>query len=94
MPIVIPHNDPYKKKCLSCVMINHDCLLYKGLEEFIKECPCLTCLVKITCTYDDVCDAYSEFMDSLYHNKELEGKIEEYEKSVLPYHEQDTMYRR
>jgi hypothetical protein len=75
-------------------MVNHDCMMYRGFEFLIKDCPCLRCLVKITCTYDDICDDYSNFMESIYHDKDLEGKIEEYEKTFSPYHEQDPMYRR
>ena len=91
MSDLTPHNDPYKKKCLSCVMSQNDCMLYRGFENLIKDCPCLRCLVKITCTFDDVCDAYSEFMDSIYSDKKLERKIEEYEKTVSPYYKQHTM---
>ena len=79
MPIIIPHNDKYKKKCLGCVMIHYDCMLYRGFEEYIKKCPCLRCLVKITCTFDDVCDDYSNFMDMLHRNPKLKKRIEQYE---------------
>lgn len=66
-------------RCRGCVMLHFNCMINECITEMIKECPCHNCLVKITCTYDDVCEPYSKFMDKLNLIKEYEKRFEEYE---------------
>ena len=63
------------EKCLGCVMVFFDCVLHEEMTEYIKDCPCHNCLVKVTCSYDNVCDVYSKFQDEL-------SKVEGYEKRL------------
>ena len=53
------------KKCIGCIMIDHECVLYNGFEDYIEDCPCIKCLVKITCTFSDVCYDYNRYMANL-----------------------------
>ena len=66
-------------KCRGCVMLYFDCMVYGCITEMIKECPCHNCLVKVTCSYDEVCEAYSKFVDKLNSIPEYEKRLEDYE---------------
>jgi hypothetical protein len=66
-------------RCEPCIMTSHKCLLIAVAEELIPTCPCLKCLVKVTCTYDDICDRYTKHMDILYYDEKYRAKVEQYE---------------
>ncbi len=69
-----------KEECKGCIMTQHKCILVVGeIQELIPSCPCLKCLVKITCSYDDICPPYSRHMDQLYANPKYAERIERYE---------------
>jgi len=67
------------EKCRGCMMISFNCMVYTCITEMIKECPCHNCIVKVTCDYDNVCEAYSKFMDKVHSIDEYDKRIEEYE---------------
>ena len=77
------------EKCFGCTMIHFKCVLYWDMTEYIKDCPCHNCLVKVTCGYDDVCDTYSEFQDKLSQVEGYEEKLEWLEtKDNMDYYEE------
>jgi hypothetical protein len=67
-------------KCMGCVMLDFNCVIYSCITEMINQCPCHNCLVKITCPYDIVCDPHIKFMDNIMSCDEYAKRIEIYDK--------------
>lgn len=80
-----------EEKCVGCVMLHFDCVVYEDIPEMIKRCPCHKCIVKVTCSYDCVCDAYSKFQDKLYSVKAFRERIEEYDRIHLQRIEEEDL---
>jgi len=70
--------------CSSCVMYHHDCILLRSLQEYIPNCPCLKCIVKVQCTFDETCERYSTYYDKLYADKSVEERIINYDLKYNP----------
>ena len=67
-------------KCAGCIMTKHKCLIIDVAQEYINRCPCLKCLVKITCDYDTICDRYNSYMKLLAEDEKYTERIREYER--------------
>ncbi len=66
-------------ECEGCVMLDFNCAVYSCIPEVTNQCPCHDCLVKVTCSYDDVCEPYSDFMDKVQSIDEYVKRIEIYD---------------
>ncbi len=71
-------------KCKGCIMISYNCMVYTCITEMIEECPCHNCLVKVTCSYDDVCWPYEKFIDKVNSIDKFVERLEEYERIYNP----------
>jgi len=61
-------------------MLEHNCLITSVAKDYIESCPCLKCLVKITCDYDTICDRYNSHMKLLGSDEKYTERIREYER--------------
>ena len=67
-------------RCKGCIVIDYKCLIIHVAPEYIESCPCLKCLVKITCDYDTVCDKYQNYLNTLEADEKYTERIREYER--------------
>ena len=65
------------EECSGCIMINHHCHYIAVIPEARSKCPCLKCIVKVVCTFDDVCDDYAKYSDIIHER--FKKRIEQYE---------------
>ena len=66
-------------ECTGCIMIANKCLMIDIANDYIEDCPCLKCLVKITCDYDTVCDRYESYIKALSNDERYRERIREYD---------------
>jgi hypothetical protein len=66
-------------KCEGCVMLDFDCAINSCISEMIHQCPCHNCLVKVTCSCDDVCEPYTKFMNKINTTDKYAKRIEVYD---------------
>ena len=66
-------------ECTGCIMTIHKCLMIDIATDYIERCPCLKCLVKITCDYDTVCDVYNSHIARVCDDERYRERIKDYD---------------
>ena len=55
----------YPDECKGCTLLDSDerygCVQFQILKRIFKNCPCLDCIVKVTCT--DQCENFTNFQE-------------------------------
>ena len=69
----------FDNRCSGCIMIKYKCIMIYTAKPYIEDCPCLKCLVKITCDFDTVCDKYDSYMKILNADEKYKERIKNYE---------------
>ena len=69
----------FDKRCAGCIMTSHKCIIIYVAKDFIEDCPCLKCLVKITCDFDSICDRYNSYMKCLNEDEKYKEGIINYD---------------